>query len=205
MAGLAPAGVICEIMNPDGTMARTPQLAEFARLHGLKVLTVATLIQHRMRHERCVRRIAESPLRTAYGDFRMIAYSSGVDSETHVALVRGEPSGDPPALVRVHSHCLTGDVFSAASCDCHEIMRAAALASAHRRMEVTQVWASLRKLPVICPRFWFMAATFARSVAAIFLVAVESKPAPGIRSGATNLGCKFAAPSSMRAASARKY
>jgi 3,4-dihydroxy 2-butanone 4-phosphate synthase/GTP cyclohydrolase II len=124
MAGLAPAGVICEIMNPDGTMARTPQLAEFARLHGLKVLTVATLIQHRMRHERCVRRIAESPLRTAYGDFRMIAYSSGVDSETHVALVRGEPSGDPPALVRVHSHCLTGDVFSAASCDCHEIMRA---------------------------------------------------------------------------------
>jgi 3,4-dihydroxy 2-butanone 4-phosphate synthase/GTP cyclohydrolase II len=124
MAGLAPAGVICEIMNPDGTMARTPQLAEFARQHGLKMLTVASLIQHRMRHERCVRRIAESPLRTAYGDFRMMAYSSGVDSETHVALVRGEPAGEPPALVRVHSHCLTGDVFAAASCDCHEIMRA---------------------------------------------------------------------------------
>jgi 3,4-dihydroxy 2-butanone 4-phosphate synthase/GTP cyclohydrolase II len=124
MAGLAPAGVICEIMNPDGTMARTPQLAEFARQHGLKMLTVASLIQHRMRHERCVRRIAESPLRTAYGDFRMMAYSSGVDSETHVALVRGEPSGDPPALVRVHSHCLTGDVFAAARCDCHEIIRA---------------------------------------------------------------------------------
>jgi 3,4-dihydroxy 2-butanone 4-phosphate synthase/GTP cyclohydrolase II len=123
MSGLAPAGVICEIMNPDGTMARTPQLAEFASVHGLKMLTVASLIQHRMRHERCVRRIAESPLRTAYGDFRMIAYASDVDSETHVALVRGEPSGDPPALVRVHSHCLTGDVFAAASCDCHEIIR----------------------------------------------------------------------------------
>jgi 3,4-dihydroxy 2-butanone 4-phosphate synthase/GTP cyclohydrolase II len=110
-------------MNPDGTMARTPQLAEFARRHGLKMLTVASLIQHRMRHERYVRRIAESPLRTAYGDFRMIAYASDVDSETHVALIRGELSGDPPALVRVHSHCLTGDVFAAASCDCHEILR----------------------------------------------------------------------------------
>jgi 3,4-dihydroxy 2-butanone 4-phosphate synthase/GTP cyclohydrolase II len=137
IAGLEPAGVICEIMNEDGSMARTPQLAEFCRAHGLKLVTVADLIRYRMQHERYVRRIAESILPTKHGDFRMIAYSSDVDSEMHVALVRGEIAegsnrGAPgesasksaatsvqPPLVRVHSHCLTGDVFGSTSCDCH--------------------------------------------------------------------------------------
>ena len=122
IAGLDPAGVICEIMNDDGTMARTPQLIEFCREHGLKLLTVADLIRYRMQHERYVRRIAESVLPTRYGDFRMIAYSSDVDSEVHVALVRGELAGDQAPLVRVHSHCLTGDVFGSTDCDCNEII-----------------------------------------------------------------------------------
>jgi len=122
IAGLDPSGVICEIMNPDGTMARTPQLVEFCRQHGMKMLTVASLIEYRMQHERYVRRIAESTLPTPFGDFRMIAYASDVDSELHVALVRGEPAGDPPALVRVHSQCLAGDVFGSAECDCHAIL-----------------------------------------------------------------------------------
>jgi 3,4-dihydroxy 2-butanone 4-phosphate synthase / GTP cyclohydrolase II len=122
IAGLTPAGVICEIMNDDGTMARLPQLAEFCRAHGLKLLTVAELIRYRMRNERYVRRIAEAALPTRYGDFRMIAYASDVDREQHIALVRGDLMGTPPPLVRVHSHCLTGDVFASADCDCHEII-----------------------------------------------------------------------------------
>jgi 3,4-dihydroxy 2-butanone 4-phosphate synthase/GTP cyclohydrolase II len=121
VAGLTPAGVICEIMHDDGTMARLPQLAEFCRTHGLKLLTVAELIRYRMRHERYVRRVAEAALPTRYGEFRMIAYASDVDREQHIALVRGELSGAPP-LVRVHSHCLTGDVFASTQCDCHEII-----------------------------------------------------------------------------------
>ena len=121
IAGLTPAGVICEIMNDDGTMARVPQLGEFCRTHGLKFLTVAELIRYRMRHERYVRRVAETPLPTRYGEFRMIAYASDVDREQHIALVRGDPTGAPP-LVRVHSHCLTGDVFASTDCDCHEII-----------------------------------------------------------------------------------
>ena len=121
IAGLTPAGVICEIMNDDGTMARLPQLAEFCRTHGLKLLTVAELIRYRMRNERYVRRIAEAALPTRYGEFRMIAYASEVDREQHIALVRGNLSGAPP-LVRVHSHCLTGDVFASTECDCHEII-----------------------------------------------------------------------------------
>jgi 3,4-dihydroxy 2-butanone 4-phosphate synthase/GTP cyclohydrolase II len=121
IAGLQPAGVICEIMNDDGTMARVPQLAEFCRAHGLKLLTVAELIRYRMRNERYVRRIAEAALPTRYGDFRMIAYASDVDREQHIALVRGDLAGAPP-LVRVHSHCLTGDVFASTECDCHEIV-----------------------------------------------------------------------------------
>jgi 3,4-dihydroxy 2-butanone 4-phosphate synthase/GTP cyclohydrolase II len=121
IAGLQPAGVICEIMNDDGTMARVPQLAEFCRAHGLKLLTVAEVIRYRMRNERYVRRIAESTLPTRYGDFRMIAYASDVDREQHIALVRGDLAGAPP-LVRVHSHCLTGDVFASTDCDCHEIV-----------------------------------------------------------------------------------
>jgi 3,4-dihydroxy 2-butanone 4-phosphate synthase/GTP cyclohydrolase II len=111
IAGLTPAGVICEIMGEDGTMSRVPQLIEFCREHNLKMLTVAELIRYRMQHERYVRRVAETVLLTAFGDFRMIAYSSDVDHDQHVALVRGELEGTEPALVRVHSHCLTGDVF----------------------------------------------------------------------------------------------
>jgi 3,4-dihydroxy 2-butanone 4-phosphate synthase / GTP cyclohydrolase II len=121
IAGLTPAGVICEIMHDDGTMARLPQLAQFCHKHGLKLLTVAELIRYRMRNERYVRRVAEAALPTRYGEFRMIAYASDVDREQHIALVRGELSGAPP-LVRVHSHCLTGDVFASTQCDCHEII-----------------------------------------------------------------------------------
>ena len=122
IAGLFPAGVICEVMNDDGTMARIPQLVEFCRLHGLKFLTIADLIRYRMGHERYVRRLAEAVLPTRYGEFRMIAYTSEVDREQHIALLRGNPAGTPPPLVRVHSHCLTGDVFGATTCDCHEIV-----------------------------------------------------------------------------------
>ena len=121
IAGLTPAGVICEIMNDDGTMARVPQLAEFCRTHGLKLLTVAEVIRYRMRNERYVRRVAEAALPTRYGEFRMIAYASDVDREQHIALVRGDLAGAPP-LVRLHSHCLTGDVFASTECDCHEII-----------------------------------------------------------------------------------
>ncbi|OLC92606.1 MAG: 3,4-dihydroxy-2-butanone-4-phosphate synthase [Acidobacteria bacterium 13_1_40CM_4_58_4] len=122
IAGLYPAGVICEIMNEDGTMARVPQLIEFCREHNLKMLTVADLIRYRMQHERYVRRVAEAVLPTRYGDFRMIAYLSDVDHDQHIALVRGTLDGSTPPLVRVHSHCLTGDVFGSTSCDCRELV-----------------------------------------------------------------------------------
>jgi 3,4-dihydroxy 2-butanone 4-phosphate synthase/GTP cyclohydrolase II len=122
IAGLSDAGVICEIMNEDGTMSRVPQLLEFCKQHNLKMLTVADLIRYRMRHERYVRRIAEAVLPTRYGDFRMIAYSSDVDHDQHIALIRGELEGHTPALVRVHSHCLTGDVFGSTACDCSELV-----------------------------------------------------------------------------------
>jgi 3,4-dihydroxy 2-butanone 4-phosphate synthase / GTP cyclohydrolase II len=126
IAGLDPSGVICEIMNDDGTMARIPQLIEFCKTHGVKLVSVADLIRYRMQHERYVRRVAESVLPTLYGDFRMIAYSSDVDHEFHIALVRGDVPGDEaaggPTLVRVHSHCLTGDVFGSTACDCHALI-----------------------------------------------------------------------------------
>ncbi len=122
IAGLTPAGVICEIMNEDGTMSRVPQLAEFCKQHNLKMLTVADLIRYRMQHERYVRRVAEAVLPTRYGAFRMIAYSSDVDHDQHVALVRGELEGGTAPLVRVHSHCLTGDVFGSVTCDCAELV-----------------------------------------------------------------------------------
>lgn len=122
IAGLTPAGVICEIMNEDGTMARVPQLVEFCSTHELRLLTTADLIRYRMQHERYVRRIAETPLHTRFGDFRMIAFSSDVDHEQHLALVRGNLEGTQPPLVRVHSHCLTGDVFGSTTCDCHDIV-----------------------------------------------------------------------------------
>jgi 3,4-dihydroxy 2-butanone 4-phosphate synthase / GTP cyclohydrolase II len=126
LAGLEHAGVICEIMNDDGTMARIPQLHEFCKTHGLKLVTVADLIRYRMQHERYVRRIAESVLPTKHGDFAMIAYSSDIDDELHVALVRGDVADAHAAkevpLVRVHSHCLTGDVLGSTACDCHDII-----------------------------------------------------------------------------------
>ncbi len=122
IAGLNPSGVICEIMNEDGTMSRVPQLIEFCREHNLKMVTVADLIRYRMQHERYVRRIAETVLPTRYGDFRMIAYASDVDHDQHIALVRGNLEGSTPPLVRVHSHCLTGDVFGSMSCDCPDLV-----------------------------------------------------------------------------------
>src|ERR1700741_603283 len=122
IAGLTAASVICEIMNEDGTMSRVPQLAEFCREHNLKMLTVADLIRYRMQHERYVRRVAEAVLPTRHGEFRMIAYASDVDHDQHIALVRGNLEGDTPALVRVHSHCLTGDVFGSTTCDCRALV-----------------------------------------------------------------------------------
>lgn len=125
IAGLQPAGIVCEIMADDGTMMRTPELIEFCGVHGLKLLTVADLIRYRMQHERHVRRIAEGALPTRYGDFRMICYASDADDEMHVALVRGElagPEASGPPLVRLHSHCLTGDVFASTACDCQDMI-----------------------------------------------------------------------------------
>jgi 3,4-dihydroxy 2-butanone 4-phosphate synthase/GTP cyclohydrolase II len=118
MAGLYPAGVICEIMNDDGTMARVPELTKFARKHGLLMITIADLIQYRMRTERLVTRTAHAQLPTGHGDFQIFAYDSVVDDMTHVALVRGDISDGKDVLVRVHSKCLTGDVFHSARCDC---------------------------------------------------------------------------------------
>src|SRR3990170_4320699 len=122
IAGLYPAGVICEIMSDDGTMARLPELAEFCAEHGLKLLTVAELVRYRMRHERYVRRVAEAVLPTRFGDFRMIVYSSDVDREQHIALIRGQLAGGPPPPVRGPPPCLTGDVFASNACDCPEIV-----------------------------------------------------------------------------------
>jgi len=118
IAGLYPAGVICEIMNDDGTMARVPQLAAFARRHRLPLITIADLIKYRMRHERLVRRIASARLPTEFGEFTVHAYESLIDGETHVALVRGDLGDGEGVTVRVHSRCLTGDVFHSARCDC---------------------------------------------------------------------------------------
>src|ERR1700687_4783333 len=122
IAGLTPAGVICEIMGDDGTMSRVPQLVEFCKEHNLKMLTVADLIRYRMQHERYLRRVAESVLPTRFGEFRIIAYASDVDHDQHVALIRGDLEGAPPPLVRVHSHCLTGDVFGSTACDCTDLV-----------------------------------------------------------------------------------
>jgi 3,4-dihydroxy 2-butanone 4-phosphate synthase / GTP cyclohydrolase II len=124
LSGLVPAGVICEIMRDDGTMARTPDLIEFCAMHGLKMLTVAELIRYRMQHERYVHRVGEALVGTSHGEFRLIAYESEVDGgESHVALVRGQiESGSEPVLVRMHSHCLMGDVFGSTACDCRATM-----------------------------------------------------------------------------------
>jgi len=118
LAGLTPAGVICEIMNDDGTMARVPDLTEVARQHGLLMITVSDLISYRLRHETLVRRVASPQLPTVYGDFRIYAYRSDVTEEEHVALAMGDIQPETPTLVRVHSQCLTGDIFGSARCDC---------------------------------------------------------------------------------------
>ena len=130
MAGLIPAGVICEIMNEDGSMARVPDLMEFCRVHAMRMVTVADLIRYRLQHERYINRVAESVLPTAHGEFRMIAYESEVEGgESHVALVYGDvgnvsdgATSREPVLVRVHTHCLAGDVFGSALCDCRAVV-----------------------------------------------------------------------------------
>ena len=118
IAGLYPAGVICEIMNEDGTMARVPELTKFVKKHRLLMITIADLIKYRMRTERLVKRVATAALPTRQGAFRIYAYENQLDNETHIALVRGEIGDGKDVLVRVHSKCLTGDVFHSARCDC---------------------------------------------------------------------------------------
>ena len=121
LAGMVPAGIICEIMKDDGSMARVPDLIEFCREHQMKMLTVAELIRYRMAHERYVHRVGEALIDTRFGEFRMIAYASEVDGgESHIALVRGDiEHSATPVLVRMHAHCLMGDVFGATGCECH--------------------------------------------------------------------------------------
>jgi len=125
MAGLTPAGVLCEVMDDDGQMARVPRLQEIAREHGLGMLTVADLIAYRMRNEKLVERVAGPALPTHAGDFRIYGYRNRVTGEEHVALVMGEIDSDEPVLVRVHSQCLTGDVFGSRRCDCGDQLDAA--------------------------------------------------------------------------------
>ena len=125
LAGLNPSGVVCEIMNADGTMARLPELLPFAAAHGLKLLSIADLIQHRMRNERLVTRVASPQLPTDRGAWTIHAFHTELEDRTHVALVMGDPKPDEPVLVRVHSECLTGDVFGSTRCDCGEQLHAA--------------------------------------------------------------------------------
>ena len=131
LAGLEPAGAICEIMNADGSMARLDDLVEVARTHGLHLITIADLIAYRLRSEIHVRRVAEAEIPTPYGPFRALCYESRLDGRQHLALVHGTPEGKPDVLVRMHSECLTGDVFGSLRCDCgqqlQEAMRRIAL------------------------------------------------------------------------------
>jgi len=120
LAGLYPAGVICEILSEDGSMARLPQLKVIAKRFGIKIVTVADLIAYRYRHERLVHRVAEAKLPTVYGEFTAIAYKSDIDPDEHLALVMGDIATDEPILVRVHSECVTGEVFGSLRCDCGE-------------------------------------------------------------------------------------
>jgi 3,4-dihydroxy 2-butanone 4-phosphate synthase/GTP cyclohydrolase II len=134
MAGMVPAGIICEIMRDDGTMARVPDLIEFCNEHKMKMLTVAELIRYRMQHERYVHRVGEALVNTQYGEFRVIAYESEVDGgESHLALIRGDISGSEPVLVRMHSHCVMGDVFGSTSCDCGKTLDSALRAIAEEK------------------------------------------------------------------------
>ena len=122
LAGLRPGGVICEIMNEDGTMARVPQLLEFSERHRLKLVSVASLIRYRMQHERIVERVGEGTLATSAGEFRTVSYATSVDGERHMALVFSDVAGQEDVLVRVHSHCVYGDVFGAVTCECRKTM-----------------------------------------------------------------------------------
>ncbi|MGA9472327.1 MAG: 3,4-dihydroxy-2-butanone-4-phosphate synthase [Terriglobales bacterium] len=125
LAGMVPAGIICEIMKDDGTMARVPDLIEFCTVHNMTMLTVAELIRYRMQHERYVHRVGEAMVETKHGEFRLIAYESEVDGgDSHIALIRGDIDTDAPVLVRMHAHCLLGDVFGATGCECHKTLEA---------------------------------------------------------------------------------
>ena len=124
-AGLYPAGIVCEIMNPDGTMSRMPELEEFGREHGLRIVSIAQLIAYRRRHEKLIEKVAEARMPTNYGEFQVMAYRSTVEPGEHIALVMGSWQEDEPVLVRVHSECLTGDVFGSLRCDCGEQMQGA--------------------------------------------------------------------------------
>lgn len=120
LAGLYPAGVICEIMQEDGTMARVPELIEFAYKHNIKMINIADLIEYRKRSEKLVEKITETKMPTKYGEFKIMGYINTITNEHHVALVKGDIEGEEPVLVRVHSECLTGDVFASLRCDCGE-------------------------------------------------------------------------------------
>jgi 3,4-dihydroxy 2-butanone 4-phosphate synthase/GTP cyclohydrolase II len=128
LARLRPAGVICEVMNEDGTMARMPQLEEFSGVHDIPILTIADLIKYRMRHERLVNKIEEADLPTKFGHFKVMIFEDSIHKEHHIALVKGEIKKDEPTLVRAHSQCLTGDTFGSVRCDCGEQL--------HRSMEM---------------------------------------------------------------------
>jgi len=130
LAGLSPAGVICEIMNEDGTMARVPELTKFAKVHKLKMVTIKALIEYRMQRETYVRRMASARLPTMFGDFEAVAFESELDGITHIALVKGQVDSGEPTLVRVHSGCLTADALGSLRCDCRDQL--------HRAMEVIQ-------------------------------------------------------------------
>ncbi len=125
LAGLTPAGVICEISNDDGSMARVDDLIGYAERHGLKLITVSDLVEYRRRHDKLVERVVETSLPTAYGEFTAVGYRSLVDDKHHVAMVKGEVAGRSDVLVRVHSECLTGDVFHSLRCDCGEQLESA--------------------------------------------------------------------------------
>ncbi len=130
LAGLTPAGVICEIMNEDGTMARVPELTKFAKVRKLKMVTIKALIEYRMQRETFVRRMASARLPTMFGDFEAVAFENELDGITHIALVKGRVEGGDPTLVRVHSGCLTADALGSLRCDCRDQL--------HKAMEVIQ-------------------------------------------------------------------
>ncbi len=130
LAGLYPAGVICEIMNDDGSMARMPQLVEFAKKYNLKIISIADLIHYRRKNEKLVEKIAEASLPTKYGNFKIFAYQYKIDNSVHIALVKGEIKKNEPVLVRVHSECLTGDILGSLRCDCGDQL--------HKSMEMVE-------------------------------------------------------------------